>query len=158
MSALYDLTLLLDTAAESDRRAAIVRQVEDMISASGEIVGHHDWGVRALAYEIEHKTDAEYHLFQFNGPAALLEQLEHTLRITDDVVRFRIIKLHPGTPPPPDMVPQPPVVSEAPEAAAPEQPEVPAESEAPAQPEAPAAVEAPAEGSSESASEPATAE
>ena len=61
-------------------------------------MSEHDWGTRALAYEIRHKTDAEYHLLQFHGPAALLASLQRTLRITDGVVRFRIIKLAPGTP------------------------------------------------------------
>ena len=46
-----------------------------------------------MAYEIRHKTDAEYHLIQFNGPRELLERLDRTLRITDGVIRYRIIKL-----------------------------------------------------------------
>jgi small subunit ribosomal protein S6 len=140
MSALYDLTLLLDSAAEADRRSAIVRQVEDMIGRDGEIVGKHDWGIRPLAYEIEHKTDAEYTLIQFHGSPALLESLQHTLHITDGVVRFRIIKLEPGTPPPPDMTP----------AAMP--------AEAPAGEDAAPAAEAPAEPDAEQAPEPAAAE
>jgi small subunit ribosomal protein S6 len=114
MPALYDLMLLLDSAAEPDRRSAIVRQAEDMIGTGGEIVGKHEWGIRPLAYEIEHRTDAEYHLIQFHGNASVLESLQHTLHITDDVVRFRIIKLEPGTPPPPDMTPVPSAVTEAP--------------------------------------------
>ena len=63
----------------------------------------HDWGRRKMAYEIRHKTEAEYHLLQFQGPKALLERLDRTLRITDSVVRYRIIKLAPGTPDPPDL-------------------------------------------------------
>ena len=69
MSALYDLTLLLDTAAAPERREEILSDVESRLRSEGEIVGRHDWGVRTLAYEIEHKTDADYHLFQFHGPA-----------------------------------------------------------------------------------------
>ena len=98
---LYDLTLLLDTAAPDDRRAKILSDVHTMISGGGEVVGTYDWGVRGLAYEIRHKSDAEYHLLQFHGSAELLANLQRTLRITDGVVRFRIIKLEPGTPPPP---------------------------------------------------------
>ena len=148
MPALYDLMLLLDSAADFDRRGAIIRNVEEAITNDGEIVGRHDWGVRPLAYEIEHKTDADYHLIQFHGSPALLDSLQHTLHITDDVVRFRIIKLEPGTPPPPDMTPAAaPVETEAGEDAAPA-------AEAPA--EAPS--EAPAEPDAEQAPEPAAAE
>jgi small subunit ribosomal protein S6 len=35
----------------------------------------------------------------------LLEQLDHSLKITDGVLRFRIIRLRPGTPPPPEVKP-----------------------------------------------------
>jgi small subunit ribosomal protein S6 len=77
-----------------------------MITRAGEIVSKHDWGVRPTAYEIRHKADAEYHLLQFHGPASLLEDLQRTLRITDGVTRFRVIKLAPGTPPPPDGRPE----------------------------------------------------
>ena len=35
----------------------------------------------------------------------LLEQLDHNLKITDGVLRHRIIKLRPGTPDPPDLRP-----------------------------------------------------
>jgi small subunit ribosomal protein S6 len=39
---------------------------------------------------------------QFHGPASLLADLQRTLRITDGVVRFRIVKLAAGTPAPVD--------------------------------------------------------
>jgi small subunit ribosomal protein S6 len=102
---IYDLTLLLDTALDDDRRLTILANVEDSIDRAGEIVSRHDWGVRTTAYEVHKKTDADYHLLQFRGPRELLEQLEHNLKITDGVLRFRIIKLRPGTAAPPDMRP-----------------------------------------------------
>jgi small subunit ribosomal protein S6 len=99
---IYDLTLLLDTAAADEQRAKILTDVEAMIRARGEVVGTHDWGTRPLAYEIRHKGDAEYHLIQFHATPELLTELQRTLRITDGVVRSRIIKLRPGTPAPVD--------------------------------------------------------
>ena len=100
---LYDLTLLLDAQMESERRDQILANVEHAIDGSGEIVGRHEWGVRTTAYEVHKHTDAEYHLLQFRGPPELLEQLVHNLKITDGILRHRIIKLRPGTPPPPDL-------------------------------------------------------
>jgi small subunit ribosomal protein S6 len=97
----YDLMLLLDTATADEQRAKILSDVETMISNGGTIVGKHDWGVRPTAFEIRKKTDAQYELIQFHGSAELLATLQRTLRITDGVLRFRIIKLQPGTPPPP---------------------------------------------------------
>jgi small subunit ribosomal protein S6 len=98
---IYDLVVMLDTAAPDDQRAKILSDVETMISGAGDVVGKHDWGPRTMAYEIRHKTDAEYHLIQFHATPELLANLQRTLRIADGVVRFRIIKLEPGTPDPP---------------------------------------------------------
>ena len=61
--------------------------------------------MRTTAYEVRKHADADYHLLQFRGTPELLEQLDHNLKITDGVMRFRIIKLRPGTPPPPDLRP-----------------------------------------------------
>ena len=101
----YDLTLLLDSAIEDDRRDTILANVEEAIDRSGEIVGRHDWGVRTTAYEVRKHTDADYHLLQFRGAPELLQALDHNLKITDGVLRFRIIKLRPGTADPPDLRP-----------------------------------------------------
>ena len=103
----YDLMLLLDTGADDAARAKLVANTRGAIEAGGELVGHHEWGVRALAYPIERHTDAEYHLFQFHATAQLLESLDRTLHIADGVLRHRIIKLEPGTPAPPTVRPEP---------------------------------------------------
>jgi small subunit ribosomal protein S6 len=99
----YDLTVLLDVAVPEDQRERILADIETLIAEQGSLVSTHDWGRRKMAYEIRHKEEAEYHLLQFQGPNGLLERLDRTLRITDAVVRFRIIKLAPGTPDPPDL-------------------------------------------------------
>jgi small subunit ribosomal protein S6 len=100
---LYDLMLLLATSVEDDRRAKILADVEQAIAdGGGTIELKQDWGVRGLAYEITHTTDAEYHLLQFSGPPALVESLGYNLKITDGVLRHRIIKVLPGTPAPPE--------------------------------------------------------
>jgi len=98
---LYDLMLLIDAAAPEDRREAVVGDVEAMLQAGGTIVGAHDWGSRKMSFEIDHRPEAAYHLFQFEGENELLERLGHDLRIMDDVLRFRIIRQPPGSPPPP---------------------------------------------------------
>ena len=99
---LYDLMLLLDSNAPDERRKEIVGNVQSTIESNATLVGVHDWGMRRIAFEINHRQDADYHLFQFETEGSeLLERLDHTLKITDGVLRFRIIRLKPGSPPPP---------------------------------------------------------
>jgi small subunit ribosomal protein S6 len=102
----YDLILLLDTETDAPARSKIVADARSAIEAQGELLRHDEWGDRALAYPIDHKQTAEYHLLQFHAATPeLLRALDTTLRITDGVVRFRIVKLKPGTPAAPDMRP-----------------------------------------------------
>ena len=114
---IYDLTLLLDPAVEAERREQIVADIADLIDRTGEFIGRHDWGTRQTAYEVRKRPEADYHLIQFRGPSTLLEQLDHNLKITDGVLRFRIIKLRPGTPDPPDLRPSATAVAPEPQPA-----------------------------------------
>ncbi len=107
---LYDLVLMLSPSAPEEQRAKILADVESAITrADGAIERNDDWGQRPLAYRINHQPEAEYHMLQFKAPPTLIEPLSHDLRITDGVVRFRVIKNLPGTPPAPDS--PPPVVA-----------------------------------------------
>jgi small subunit ribosomal protein S6 len=151
----YDLLLLLDPQAEGDARAKILADARAAISAKGELVNDAAWGDRTLAYPIGGKLDAEYHLLQFHaGAPELLSELDRTLRITDGIMRFRIVKLGPGVPEPPDMraAAGPPQArheqsasSPAPQAEAATTPSSPAEGSPPAQGSAPAESSAQAE-------------
>jgi small subunit ribosomal protein S6 len=109
---LYDLVLLLSLESDEDARAKIVSDVEAaIIAAGGSVSLNQTWGRRPTTYRIRHESEADYHLIQFTGPPALLESLSHTLRIADEVLRFRIVKVIPGTPPAPASAP--PVVAAA---------------------------------------------
>jgi small subunit ribosomal protein S6 len=100
----YDLVLLLDPQAEESVRAKIVSDTRAAIAAHGEVLRHDPWGERALAYPIEHRATAEYHLLQFTvAQTSLIAELNRVLHITDGVIRFRINKLRPGTPEAPDL-------------------------------------------------------
>jgi hypothetical protein len=60
--------------------------------------------MRKLAFEIDHRREAQYHLFQFEAAPEMLRQLDRTLSIDDSVLRHRIIRLPgeaPASPPRP---------------------------------------------------------
>jgi len=137
----YDLVLLLDIQAEDSVRAKIVADTRASIEAQGELLRHDDWGERALTYPIEKKANAEYHLLQFHaGAPELLAGLNRTLRITDGILRFRLIKLKPGVPDAPDMG-SASAASAAPSAAPPHRSEPEAQPES--EPDVPPAAAAP---------------
>jgi len=113
----YDLVLMLDPEAEDAARAKLVADARAAIESQGELVRHDEWGNRALAYPIAHRSVAEYHLMQFHASSAgLLSTLDRSLRIADEALRFRLVKLRPGTRDAPDMRSsgEPPGASRAP--------------------------------------------
>ena len=102
----YDLMVLLDPEAPEERRAQLIEQIRGQIqSGDATLKGDADWGMRRLAYEIDHRTEAQYHLFQFEASADVLSSLDRSLSIEDAVLRFRTIRL-PGEAP--EQTPQAP--------------------------------------------------
>jgi small subunit ribosomal protein S6 len=106
----YDLMVLLDPEAPEERRAQIIEQIRGQIqSGDATLNGDADWGMRRLAYEIDHRSEAQYHLFQFEAAPDVLTALDRSLSIDDAVLRFRTIRL-PG-PAPEETPPAPPQTS-----------------------------------------------
>jgi small subunit ribosomal protein S6 len=97
----YDLMLLLDPNAPDGRDEQILGDVDQLITAGGTLIGRHDWGMRRMSFEIDHRPEALYYLFQFEGDNSLLDRLGHMLKITDGVLRFRVIQVKPGSAAPP---------------------------------------------------------
>jgi small subunit ribosomal protein S6 len=95
----YDLVLLLDPQAEEPARERVLAEAKAAIEAHGELLREDHWGLRPLTYPIARKTEAEYHLIQFHvREASMLADLDRSLRLSDQVLRFMISKLAPGTP------------------------------------------------------------
>ncbi len=90
---IYELTLLLSTEADEEARGRILADLETAItSGGGSVVRKSSWGNRGLTYRIDNHDDAEIHVLELTAPPNLLADLSHTLRITDGVLRFRVIK------------------------------------------------------------------
>jgi small subunit ribosomal protein S6 len=106
MSAEYELVLMLDPEAPDERRDQIAAEARGRIESRGGLKAESAWGMRKLAYEINQRTEADYRFFRFESDSDVLGELDHNLKITDGVLRFRIFKVDPRSPviePPPPM-------------------------------------------------------
>ena len=95
---------MLDPEAPDERRDQIASDARGRIESGGSLKAENAWGLRKLAYEIQRRTEADYRYYRFETEAPLLDELNHNLRITDGVMRFRIFKVDPDSPviePPP---------------------------------------------------------
>jgi ribosomal protein S6 len=94
----YELVLMLDPESPDEQRDKIVSDARTRIESSGSLKAEKAWGLRKLAYEIEKRNEADYRFFRFETESPLLDELNHNLRITDGVLRFRIFKVDPDSP------------------------------------------------------------
>ncbi len=89
----YELMVIIDGDLEENNVEGTVRRVHDQIAARGGTVQRTDrWGKRRFAYEIAKKTDGYYIVVEFLGGDGLAD-LERQLRLADDVVRHKLIRL-----------------------------------------------------------------
>src|SRR3954451_8492095 len=89
---------MLDPQLDAPARDALAQDARGQIEGSGNLKQENTWGLRKMAYEINHRTEADYRWFRFEAPSSLLDSLDHNLKIADGVLRFRIFKTDPGTP------------------------------------------------------------
>ncbi len=99
----YELVLMLDPEVADEGREKVAGDVKQAIEGAGTLDRADNWGLRPMAYEIKQRNEADYRFYRFQGEPALLERLDHSLKITDGVLRFRIFKVDPDAPanPPP---------------------------------------------------------
>jgi small subunit ribosomal protein S6 len=84
----YEIMLLLDPELAEERGNEVIQRIRDSVDgAKGSWDGHEPWGRRRLAFEIDHKGEAVYHLLLFSAPAETLAEITRVLKITDGVMR-----------------------------------------------------------------------
>jgi len=101
---------MLDPEVADERREEIAVNARRRIEAGATLKQERTWGTRKMSYEIQQRNEADYRFFRFEEGKGVLDDLNHNLKITDGVLRFRIIKQKPGMPELP--VPRPETGSE----------------------------------------------
>src|SRR4029079_7348868 len=94
----YELVLMLDPEATDEAREKLAGDVKQAIEGAGTLDRADGWGLRQMAYEIKQRNEADSRFYRFQGEPALLERLDHNLKIADGVLRFRIFKIDPDAP------------------------------------------------------------
>jgi ribosomal protein S6 len=94
----YELVLMLDPEVADADRDKVASDVRAQIESGGTLEQADNWGMRKMTYEIRRRNEADYRFFRFQGDNALLEGLDHNLKIVDAALRFRIFKVDPDAP------------------------------------------------------------
>jgi small subunit ribosomal protein S6 len=92
------MILMLDPDSGDEQRDKIAGDVKSKLESGGEVLHEANWGLRKMAYLIDKHESSDYRLYRFNGDKALLDDLDHSLKIADGVLRFRVFKTEPDAP------------------------------------------------------------
>lgn len=89
----YEVLYILDAKLDDAAKDALIEKFKGVVESAGGAVENVDkWGVKKLAYEINFKSEGYYVLMNFTANADLPQELERQMRITDEVMRFIVVK------------------------------------------------------------------
>ena len=89
----YELVYALQPAMDDTAITSFEKRVADVISSQGgQDIVTEPWGKRTLAYPIKRYYEAYYILQRFAMPPTGADEVERTLRFSEDVVRYLLFR------------------------------------------------------------------
>lgn len=79
--------------SEAQMKEAVAKYVNFITENGGEIVHEEDWGLKQLAYPIQHKTTGFYHLIEFKANPEFVDSLETQYHRDERIMRFLTVAL-----------------------------------------------------------------
>jgi small subunit ribosomal protein S6 len=90
----YEIMIIVDGDEEDAMVDDVVSRVETWLTDGGSSLATTDkWGKRKFAYEINHKAEGHYVVLEMVTEPRDMAPLERTLRLADEVVRHKLIRL-----------------------------------------------------------------
>ena len=90
----YELMLVIRPDVADDKSQALIdRTTRGIVASGGQIVKVAPWGRRRLAYPIDRHREGSYHIILFEAPSDSIVELEHTLLITEEVLRHLVTRV-----------------------------------------------------------------
>lgn len=91
----YELTVLIHPDLEADLDTPL-KKVRDIITnAGGSIISEDNWGKKKLAYAINREDFAVYVYMDVSLPADAPLKISNTFNITEEVLRYLLVKADP---------------------------------------------------------------
>ena len=79
--------------SEAQMKEAVQKYVNLITDNGGEIVHQEDWGLRQLAYPIQHKTSGFYYLIEFKADSQFVATLETQYHRDERIIRYLTVTL-----------------------------------------------------------------
>ena len=93
----YEVMVIFGASLEEDDIRAGIDRVTELIRSKGGNPGRVDrWGKRRFAYELHHRTEGYYVLIEAMAPPDAVADLDRMLRLQDQVIRHKVVRLPEG--------------------------------------------------------------
>ena len=90
----YETVFILNPVLSDEQIKETVKKYEDLLTENGaKMVSKEDWGLKKLAYPIQHKKSGFYHLFEFTVPGETIDKLEVLFRRDERIMRYLTVSL-----------------------------------------------------------------
>ena len=89
----YELALVVSAKVEDEVRDAVVEKAKSYIARyNGNVTEVEEWGKKKLAYDIQKMSEGFYYFIQFDAAAEVPAELEQSVRIMDNVLRYLVVR------------------------------------------------------------------
>lgn len=90
----YEVMVILDPTLEDEAIESMLGRGTRVLTEHGATIHNLDkWGLRRLAYEIQHHTEGYYALWEVTAEPAAVDELDRLLRLSDEVMRHKVIRI-----------------------------------------------------------------
>ena len=79
--------------SEAQMKEAVAKYTDLIKDNGGEVVYEEDWGLKQLAYSIQHKTSGFYYLIEFKADPTFVATLETQYRRDERILRYLTVAL-----------------------------------------------------------------
>ena len=90
----YETVFILNPVLSDEQIKETVKKYEDFLTSKGaKMISKEDWGLKKLAYPIQHKKSGFYHLFEFTVDGQAITEYELAFRRDERIMRYLTVKL-----------------------------------------------------------------
>ena len=88
----YESVIIINPNIEAEGVKTLVDKFSGLINKDGNVISVEEIGKKKLAYEIKKNKEGNYIVFKFEADPSLIKELERVYRITDEVIKFIVVK------------------------------------------------------------------
>ncbi len=85
--------ILTPVLSEEQMKDAVKKYAKLLKDAGSKIVNEEIWGLKKLAYQIQHKSTGFYNLLEYEAEPNVIDKLETEFRRDESVIRFLTVSL-----------------------------------------------------------------